>query len=254
MAAAQSIVDAPEGVEARVWFPDAPTREFVVGKHIGAVIGIRNNGDVGFNVSAIQGNLALIHEPAENVRVEIERPTLACSLACSLARSSHAPTRRSLALRHSLVLQVMNFTGNAYQYPEHKKDDETTTQYFMPLHHSLPARAFYLQLSVFSEGGEGGDLAIMQAFNSTIELIEEPKLIDMELLGLYAVLFGFLAAVAWGVREYAIEKGIIGGGATVTKKRASSSKKAPAKKAPADSNANEWLRGTIADKSKAKKK
>ena len=40
----------------------------------------------------------------------------------------------------------------------------------------------------------------------------------------------------------------------MTKKRASSSKKAPAKKAPADSNANEWLRGTIADKSKAKKK
>jgi hypothetical protein len=57
----------------------------VVGKHIGAVIGIRNNGDVGFNVSAIQGNLALIHEPAENVRVEIERPTLARLLARLLA-------------------------------------------------------------------------------------------------------------------------------------------------------------------------
>jgi hypothetical protein len=94
VAAAQSIVDAPEGVEARVWFPDAPTREFVVGKHIGAVIGIRNNGDVGFNVSAIQGNLALIHEPAENVRVEIERPTLARLLARLLARSLALRTPR----------------------------------------------------------------------------------------------------------------------------------------------------------------
>jgi hypothetical protein len=191
----------------------------VVGKHITAVIGIRNTGVEGFNVSAIQGNLALVNDPSGN---------------------------------------VMNFTGTAYQYPELTKGDEIVVQYFMPLHKSLPTRQFYLHLNVFSEGSAEADVMVKQAFNSTIELIEEPKWFDVELLGLYAVFFGILALILWGIRDYAIEKGLIGGSKITKKKSSNATKKTYSSKTSAKvasaGPANEWLKGTIADKTKAKKK
>ena len=202
-------------VETRVWFPDAPTREFVVGRHIGAVIGIRNRGETGFNVSAIQGNLALVTDPSGN---------------------------------------VMNFTGTAYQYPELKTGEEIVVQYFMPLHKSLPTRQFYLHLRVYSEGATESDFVVESAFNSTIELIEEPTWFDMELLGLYAVLFGIVGLILYGVHEYAVEKGMLGGSKKATRKsgvqRQSRAKAATA--APSADAADEWLKGTIADKKKVK--
>ena len=207
---------SPDDIDARVWFPSSPLREFVVGKHIGAVIGVRNVGADGFNVSAVQGSLALVSDPS---------------------------------------VSVLNFTGTAYQYPELKQGEEIAVQYFMPLHHTLPTRQFYLHLNVYSEGATEGELVIKQAFNGTIDLIEEPKWFDLELLGLYAVLFGILGLIAWGVRDYAIEKGLIGG-SKVTKKSAGTTKSAVAKRkvTPSAGGTNEWLKGTIADKSKTKKK
>ena len=189
----------------------------MVGKHIAAVLGIRNTGDEGFNVSAIQGNLALVTDPSGN---------------------------------------VMNFTGTAYDFPELKKDDEVVVQYFMPLHSSLPTRPFYLQLNVFSDGSTESSYVVKQAFNSTIELIEEPKWIDLELLGLYAVFFGIVGLILWGVRDHAVEKGLIGARKSTKKSTSanhSKGMKTRATKAASGQHENEWLRGTIADKSKAKK-
>ena len=66
---------------------------------------------------------------------------------------------------------------------------------------------------------------------------------------------GILGLIAWGVRDYVIEKGLIGGG-KVTKKSSGTTKSAVAKRkaTPSAGGTNEWLKGTIADKSKTKKK
>ena len=54
-------------MEVKTWFPDSPNMEFVLNSNINSVIGIRNHGPEGFNVTAIQGNLALVSDPAGNV-------------------------------------------------------------------------------------------------------------------------------------------------------------------------------------------
>jgi hypothetical protein len=202
-------------VETKVWFPDSPTREFVVGKHITAVVGIRNNGEDGFNVTAIQGNLALVTNPQGN---------------------------------------VMNFTGTAYPYPELKKGEEIVVQYFMPLHQSLPTRQFYLHLQVFSQGTEESDLIVKSAFNSTIELIEEPTWLDMELLGLYVVFFGILALIAYGLHDYAVEKGWLSGSSKTNKKAGVQRQtRLPATAKHPNVAPSDWLKGTVADKQKKTK-
>jgi hypothetical protein len=58
---------AAADVEVKAWFPDSPSLEFVVGQPITAIIGVRNNGPEGFNVTAVQGNLALVTDPSGNV-------------------------------------------------------------------------------------------------------------------------------------------------------------------------------------------
>jgi len=205
---------APDTIETHVWFPDSPTREFVVGKHIAAVVGVRNTGDEGFNTTVIQANLALVSDPSGN---------------------------------------VMNFTGNSLEMPELQKDEEVTFQYFMPLHHSLPTRSFYLNINLYSQGATEDVYFVKQAFNSTIDLIEEPTWIDLQLLGLYAVLAGILGLGAWGLRDFAVERGLLGGSQTSTTKKSAKSKTSATKKTSpkkAASGQNEWLAGTIADKVK----
>lgn len=58
---------AAADVEIKTWFPDSPSLEFVVGQHITSIIGVRNYGPEGFNLTAVQGNLALVSDPTGNV-------------------------------------------------------------------------------------------------------------------------------------------------------------------------------------------
>ena len=204
---------APETIETRVWFPDAPTREFVVGKHMTTLIGVRNTGDEGFNVTFVQGNLALVSDPSGN---------------------------------------AMNFTANPVEVAELQKDEEVTFQYFMPLHNSLPTRSFYLNINLYSQGETEDAFFVKQAFNSTIELIEEPTWLDLQLLGLYAVLAGILGLVAWGLRDFAAERGLLGGSQPSATKKSTRAKSSTAKKTSTKKSAaavqDEWLKGTIADR------
>lgn len=182
-------------VEVKTWFPDSPNLEFVLNSHITSVIGIRNNGPEGFNVTAVQGNLALVSDPAGN---------------------------------------VFNFSGMGYQYPQLMEGDEIVLQYFMPLAPGIPARKFFLNLNIFSQGEE---VTMKQAFNQTIEFIEESKIVDFELLGLYAIFYGILFAICYALYNYAVAQGWI-------------KKSKPAKKTQVKADRKEWLKGTIADKKK----
>lgn len=94
----------------------------------------------------------------------------------------------------------------AYQYPELMEGDEIVVQYFMPLPPGIPARKFYLNLNVYSQGDE---VVMKQAFNETIEFIEESKIIDFELLGLYAIFYSILFAICYAVYNYAVAQGWI---------------------------------------------
>lgn len=64
---ANTVGFAAADVEVKSWFPESPNLEFVVNSHISSIIGIRNHGPEGFNVTAVQGNLALVSDPAGNV-------------------------------------------------------------------------------------------------------------------------------------------------------------------------------------------
>lgn len=145
-----------------------------------------------------------------------------------------------------------------YQYPELMEGDEIVVQYFMPLPPGIPARKFYLNLNVFSQGEE---VTTIQAFNQTVEFIEESKMIDFELLGLYAIFYGILFAICYALYNYAVAQGWI-------------KKSKPTKKtrtftsiylwntcillivafffacAEVKTDRKEWLKGTIADKKK----
>jgi hypothetical protein len=94
----------------------------------------------------------------------------------------------------------------AYEYPELASGEETTVQYFMPLPPNLPPRKFFLNLNVFSQGET---ITVKQAFNETIEFIEESKLIDFELLGLYLIFYGILAFLGYSAYKYAVGQGWI---------------------------------------------
>jgi len=53
--------------QVKTWFPDHPSLEFLPGKLVTTVFGVRNPGDVAFNVSAAVGNLALVSNPEGNI-------------------------------------------------------------------------------------------------------------------------------------------------------------------------------------------
>ncbi len=84
--------------------------------------------------------------------------------------------------------------------------DEIVLQYFMPLAPGIPARKFFLNLNIFSQGEE---VTMKQAFNQTIEFIEESKIVDFELLGLYAIFYGILFAICYALYNYAVAQGWI---------------------------------------------
>lgn len=92
----------------------------------------------------------------------------------------------------------------AYEYPELVSGDEIVVQYYMALPPGIPARKFYLNLNVFSQGEE---ILTKQIFNETVEFIEESKIVDFELLGLYAIFYAIIFAICYSVYNYAVAQG-----------------------------------------------
>ncbi|KAL4523121.1 hypothetical protein Ndes2526A_g07829 [Nannochloris sp. 'desiccata'] len=72
-------------------------------------------------------------------------------------------------------------------------------------------------------------------------IIEESKIVDTELLGLYVILLACFAAAAYGALTLAQGKGWV--------KKPRKNKSAPA---VASGDKSEWLKGTVADKSSKK--
>lgn len=144
-----------------------------------------------------------------------------------------------------------------YQYPELMEGDEIVVQYLMPLAPGIPARKFFLNLNIFSQGEE---VTTKQAFNQTIEFIEESKIVDFELLGLYAIFYGILFAVCYALYNYAVAQGWIKKSKTTRKTRTLicmctimtcfSNFSILLTPAEVKADRKEWLKGTIADKKK----
>lgn len=70
--------------------------------------------------------------------------------------------------------------------------DETSAEYRLFFPRQLPPRDFMLQLSLVYSMGAG--YFTKQFFNETIQIIEEPTLLDTQLLGLYLIGAALLAA------------------------------------------------------------
>ncbi|KAL4523690.1 hypothetical protein Ndes2437A_g00269 [Nannochloris sp. 'desiccata'] len=132
------------------------------------------------------------------------------------------------------------FSAVAYQIPGLSTNEETMLEYTMPMPINLPPRDFILRIFLWTTTGPNEHEAVV-LFNETISIIEESKIVDTELLGLYVILLACFAAAAYGALTLAQGKGWV--------KKPRKNKSAPA---VASGDKSEWLKGTVADKSSKK--
>lgn len=79
-------------------------------------------------------------------------------------------------------------------------------EYTMPMPINLPPRDFILRIFLWTTTGPNEHEAVV-LFNETISIIEESKIVDTELLGLYVILLACFAAAAYGALTLAQGKG-----------------------------------------------
>jgi len=93
-----------------------------------------------------------------------------------------------------------------YKVPGLSTNEESIVEYSLPMPINLPPRDFILRVYLWTTTGLNENNAFV-LFNETISIIEEPKIVDTELLGLYVMLFASLAAAIYGALTFAQSKG-----------------------------------------------
>jgi hypothetical protein len=93
-------------------------------------------------------------------------------------------------------LWVQNFTL-ALQNLSLKPGEQGSLQYKFKPDRMLQPREFLVALHVFYNGLATPHHSL--AFNKTVDIIELPKLVDFELIGLYGIMFAVLAAIGYAV-------------------------------------------------------
>ena len=132
---------------------------------------------------------------------------------------------------------IYNFTAQGYPAAPMETARGATIEYAMMMPWNLPPHEFQLSVSVvFSKEGS---YQVQGVFNETISVVEASKLVDLELLGLYAMLLAAAAAAAYGGLQLAQKQGWV--------KRPRKGGKAKAAAPAAAGAAAEWLHGTSAD-------
>ena len=132
---------------------------------------------------------------------------------------------------------IFNFTAQGYRLAPVEPARGASIEYALMMPWNLPPHEFQLSVSVVLS--KEGSYQVQGVFNETISVVEASKLIDLELLGLYAMMLAAAAAAAYGGLQVAQKQGWV--------KRPRKGGKAKAA-APAKAGAAaEWLHGTSAD-------
>jgi hypothetical protein len=111
----------------------------------------------------------------------------------------------NLPAAHILLIRIALFL-QPYKVPGLSTNEEAILEYPLPMPINLPPRDFILRLMLWTTAGPNEHIAVV-VFNETISVIEESKIIDTELLGLYIILLACFAAAAYGALTFAQGKG-----------------------------------------------
>jgi hypothetical protein len=79
-----------------------------------------------------------------------------------------------------------------YRVPELGPGEQNVVEYGMFMPPNLPPRDFFLRVQLLLN--DAGEFVPTLVFNQTISVVEQSKLVDTELLGLYSILLSILVA------------------------------------------------------------
>jgi len=196
---------APGALTTAIYFPDHPTKQFPAGDIITAVISAHNDNTKPYNLTAI---VASLNSPLD------------------------------------FSMYIQNFTHRVY-FEELPAGEERTLEYKFQLAPQVPTRDFQVAIHlIYEDVGASSGYYSNVAFNATIEVVEKPKLVDMEGIFMYLMIIAALGGSGYWIFANATDK--LG-----VKKSIKKSKKGDGKAASFDED--EWIKGTSYDVHQKKK-
>jgi hypothetical protein len=186
---------APGALTTAIYFPDHPTKQFPAGDIITAVISAHNDNTKAYNLTAI---VASLNSPMD------------------------------------FSMYIQNFTHRVY-FEELPPGEERTLEYKFQLAQQVPTRDFQVAIHlIYEDVGSSGYYSNV-AFNATIEVVEKPKLVDMEGIFMYLMIAAALGGTGYWFFVNASDK--LG-----VKKATKKSKKGDGRAAAFDED--EWIKDT----------
>lgn len=186
---------APGALTTAIYFPEHPTKQFPAGDIITAVISAHNDNTKAYNLTAV---VASLNSPMD------------------------------------FSMYIQNFTHRVY-FEELLPGEERTLEYKFQLAPQVPTRDFQVAIHlIYEDVGSTGYYSNV-AFNGTIEVVEKPKLVDMEGIFMYLMIAAALGGTGYWVFANASDK--LG-----VKKATKKSKKSDGKAAAFDED--EWIKDT----------
>jgi len=186
---------APGALTTAIYFPDHPTKQFPAGDIITAVISAHNDNTKPYNLTAI---VASLNSPLD------------------------------------FSMYIQNFTHRVY-FEELPAGEERTLEYKFQLAPQVPTRDFQVAIHLIYEDVGASGYYSNVAFNGTIEVVEKPKLVDMEGIFMYLMIIAALGGSGYWIFANATDK--LG-----VKKSIKKSKKGDGKAASFDED--EWIKDT----------
>ncbi|KAK9789548.1 hypothetical protein WJX73_006510 [Symbiochloris irregularis] len=128
-----------------------------------------------------------------------------------------------------------NFTPTAYQRSI-RPGEEVSLSYSFWIPYNFPAREFQVALTAFytSEGSYHASTF----FNKTIDVVEKPKWVDLQLIFLYLLLVAAIGGLGYLAYSYVISLGYF------RKQKSKRTPKRAASGTASTSSPDEWLKGT----------
>lgn len=194
----------PGSLSVAHYFPEHPNKQFPAGGEIKVVVSAHNDAKTPYNITAMMGSL-------------------------------NSPT--------DFDMYIQNFTQQVY-FQLLPPGEELSVEYTFRPDPILSPREFIVALHLIYEDPATGALHSNTVFNSTIDIVEMPKLVDTEMLFMYLMLIS--VAVGGGYYTYLNVADKMG----LNKGKAKKAKKASA--APAEFDADEWVKNTNYDVQKRK--
>ncbi|KAK9837035.1 hypothetical protein WJX81_008506 [Elliptochloris bilobata] len=204
---------ASPDVHSQYWVPKYPELQFPAGDKVEVVVALHNLGSTDLNVTNMQGSLNSV----QNFAMYFQNFT----------EQRQGPYQAGLPLKAGEALSL---------------------SYWLMPDPSLPPREFQVAVTAFYQTPDAATQFSTTFFNQTIDIVETKKLVDVELISLYATILALMAGVGYVVYSNVA-------GMAVVKNATKGKQKKKADPAPkVDTDGSEWLKGTNVNFGDAKAK